>query len=99
MFRFLRILFLSLTTLILVANNVVIQYMEKSSVSIFEDQDDDNETKKNDVDQKVKEFVPSINNSFIKPNSLQSKKLFFVSNNQQLPYISIDVDLLPPNLS
>jgi hypothetical protein len=97
--KLLPILIISFATLVLVANNVILQYVEKSCVVAFDNQDDDEESKseKNDEVQKVKEFLTiSFNSSFQYKNSYQ-KNVFIFFINKQLPFVSIDVELLPPN--
>jgi hypothetical protein len=99
--KFLQIVIISFATLVLVANNVVIQYLEKASIVAFDDQDDNEESKseKNDTEQKVKDFLNIINNTTLTYKLVATKTSFFLFDNNQLPSISLDVELLPPNLS
>ncbi len=98
--NFIQILLISLATFILVANNVVLQYVEKYSIVAFEDQDgEEGKTDKNNSEEKAKEYFSSIfTNSFNYSVSVITTS-FLIINNHQLPSISIDVELLPPNFS
>jgi predicted DNA binding CopG/RHH family protein len=99
--KFLQILIISFATLVLVANNVVFQYEEKTSIVAFDDQDDNEESKseKNDTEQKVKDFLNIINSTTFTYKFTATKTSFFLFDNNQLPSILLDVELLPPNLS
>jgi hypothetical protein len=97
--RFIQILLISLSTLILVANNIVFQYIEKSSIVAFDDQDgEEGKTEKNNTEEKAKEYLNSIFiNSILYPATNYTTS-FLITNNDQLPSIFLDVELLPPTL-
>jgi hypothetical protein len=98
--RFIQILLISLSTLILVANNVVLQYVEKYSIVTFEDQDgEEGKTDKNNSEEKAKEYFNSIFTTTIQNSPVNLSANYLTTNNNQLPSISIDVELLPPNFS
>ena len=98
--RFIQILLISLSTLILVANNVVFQYVEKTCIIAIDDQDgEEGKTDKNDFEEKAKEYVNTIFANSPHHLSNIANSSFLITHNDQLPSISIDVELLPPNLS
>jgi hypothetical protein len=97
--RFIQILLISLSTLILVANNIVFQYIEKSSIVAFDDQDgEEGKTEKNNTEEKAKEYLSSIFINSIQCSVINATISFLITNNDQLPSISLDVELLPPNV-
>jgi hypothetical protein len=97
--HFLQILLISLATLILVANNVVFQYVEKYSIVAFEDQDgEEGKTDKNNSEEKAKEYFSSIYTNSIQYSVTNISTIFLITNNDQLPSIWLDVELLPPNV-
>jgi hypothetical protein len=97
--RFFQILLISFATLLLVANNVVLQYQEKYSIEAFEDQDDEEESKseKTGSEEKIKEFINLSNSPVFTYKEIANKLVFILINEDQLPSISLDVELLPPN--
>ncbi len=98
--RFIQILLISLSTLILVANNVVLQYVEKYSIVTFDDQDgEEGKTDKNNSEEKAKEYFNSIFTTTIQNSAVNLSANYLTTNNNRLPSISIDVELLPPNFS
>jgi hypothetical protein len=97
--RFIQILLISLSTLILVANNTVLQYVEKFSIAAFDDQDgEEGKTDKNNSDEKAKEYCSSIYTTTVRYSGINLGTNYLIANNNQLPFISIDVELLPPNV-
>lgn len=98
--QFLQILFISFATLVLVANNVVLQYVEKSSITAFDKQDDEeSKSEKNDGEENVKEYFNVTNGPVFAYKAIENKPFFIIMNEDQLPSISLDVELLPPNFS
>jgi hypothetical protein len=97
---FIQILLISFATLTLVANNVVFQYIEKSSLVAFDDQDEEEgKSEKNNSEEKVKEYFSSVFNTTIQSFIVNSKANYLITNTNKLPSISMDVELLPPNFS
>jgi hypothetical protein len=97
---FFQILLISFTTFVLMANNVVLQYVEKSSIVAFDDQDsEEGKTEKNNSEEKVKDYFSSnfANSIQYSTANLTANYLFIYIN--QLPSISLEVELLPPNFS
>jgi hypothetical protein len=98
--RFVQILLISLSTLILVANNTVLQYVENYSIVTLDGQDgEEGKTDKNNFEEKAKEFFSSIYTTTIQYSSVSLNTNYLISNNNRLPFVSIDVELLPPNFS
>jgi hypothetical protein len=96
--KFLQILLISFASLILVANNVVLQYIEKSAVVVFDDQDgEEGKTEKNNSEEKVKEYFSLIFNTTTRYSAASLSANFLIKNINRLPTISIDVEILPPN--
>ncbi len=97
--HFIKILLFSFATLILVANNVVIQYVENYSIVAFDDQDgEEGKTEKNSSEEKAKEYFGSIFTASLQNSATNKCISFFIKNNDQLPSIALDVELLPPNI-
>jgi hypothetical protein len=97
--HFIQILLISLSTLILVANNTLFQYVEKSSILAFEDQDgEEGKTEKNNSEEKAKEYFSSVFFNTLPYSAINASTSFLIPNNNQLPSISLEVELLPPNL-
>jgi hypothetical protein len=97
--RFIQILLISLSTCILVANNTVFQYIEKSSIAAFEDQDgEEGKTEKNSSEEKAKEYFNSLFFNSPPYSGINTNASFLIIDNHQLPSISLDVELLPPNI-
>ncbi len=97
--RFIQILLITLSTLILVANNTVLQYVEKFSIAAFDDQDgEEGKTDKNNSEEKAKEYCSPIYSTTIRYSAINLGTNYLIANNNQLPSISIDVELLPPNV-
>jgi hypothetical protein len=98
--RFIQILLILLSTLILVANNTVLQYVENYSIAAFEDQDgEEGKSEKNSSEEKAKEYLSSIFTSSLNYSACNISTRFLIMDNNKLPSISIDVELLPPNVA
>ncbi len=98
--KIIKILLISFATLTLVANNVVFQYIEKSYIVSFDDQDEEKgKSEKNNAEEKVKEYFSSIFNTTIQSFIFNSQANYLIINTNKPSSISIDVELLPPNFS
>jgi hypothetical protein len=85
---------------VLVANNMVLQYVGKANIEFVDDQDDEeSKSEKNDEQQKVKEFLSLVGNPVFQYKTALSKSRFVQFDINLLPSILLDVELLPPNFS
>ncbi len=76
----------------------MLQYIEKSEIVLLDDQDDEeSKSEKDDSEQKIKPFFNTYISLGFKKNTLAKRNIFYLFDIDILPFITRDVEILPPN--